>query len=110
MCKYDHIRPKCKHLHISPMCKYDHIMAIIRDSRSLGAALRAARVAAGLTQAQLAERSGVSRRTIISIENGHSAGEVGRILTIARALHQVVKLEPAPLTDELDDLLGATSD
>ncbi|MEU4360796.1 helix-turn-helix transcriptional regulator [Promicromonospora sp. NPDC023987] len=74
---------------------------VIRDAHSLGIGLRAARLKAGLTQAELAERSGVSRRTIINVENGHSAGEIGRIITIARALGLVMVLEEASNTGDV---------
>lgn len=77
-------------------------MVTVRDARALGIGLRAARRKLGMTQAELAARSGVSRRTIINVENGHPAGEIGRIITIARALGLVMVLEEASETDGVD--------
>lgn len=83
-------------------------MVTVRDARALGLGLRAARLKAGMTQADLAARSGVSRRTIIHVENGHPTGEIGRIITIARALGLVMTLEVSSETGDvdLDTILG----
>ena len=48
------------------------------DTSHLGAALRAARVASGLTQAALADRAGVARATAVQVETGR-----GRLPTLA---------------------------
>ena len=45
---------------------------MLLSSQDLGAALRAKRRAAGLTQADLAQRAGCRRQTIVAIEAGHS--------------------------------------
>lgn len=92
----------CTYLHFNAMCAYAHIMVKVRDAYSLGIGLKAARLKAGLTQAGLAERSGVSRRTIINVENGHPAGEIGRIITIARALGLAMVLEEASDTEGVE--------
>lgn len=55
--------------------------------------LRAARKNAGLTQGQLAARSGIDRATISLIENGREAPRADTILKLAEALH----LSPARL-------------
>ena len=53
----------------------------------LGAALRRHRLAAGLTQAQLAGRAGVSRQWVSEVEGGKRAGvEFGAVLDVAGAL------------------------
>ncbi len=48
--------------------------------------LRDARVAAGWTQAELAERVGVSRKTINTVENGVFVPSTVLALKLARAL------------------------
>lgn len=60
------------------------------DSR-LGSHLKAARTAAGLTQAELAERAGVSRKTINTVENGVFVPSTTLALTLARALGTTVE-------------------
>jgi HTH-type transcriptional regulator/antitoxin HipB len=79
--------------------------------REFGAALRQARADAGLTQGELAERAGVSRRWVSAVETGARPGaELTRILAVAEALGQRLELTPIPpLTDveaELLRLLG----
>ena len=77
-------------------------MANIRDAHALGIGLKAARLKAGTTQAELAARSGVSRRTIINIESGHPTGEIGRIITIVRALGLRLALDESPEVGDVD--------
>ncbi len=48
--------------------------------------LREARTAAGLTQAQLAERIGVSRKTVNTVENGVFVPSTVLALKLAQAL------------------------
>ncbi|WP_454850580.1 helix-turn-helix transcriptional regulator [Promicromonospora soli] len=83
-------------------------MVNIRDAHALGIGLKTARLKAGMTQAELAARSGVSRRTIINVENGHPTGEIGRIITIARALGLAIALDESAEADDvdLDTILG----
>ena len=57
----------------------------------LGNDLRAAREAAGWTQAQLAERVGVSRKTINTVENGVFVPSTLLALKLARALGKPVE-------------------
>jgi len=57
----------------------------------LGNDLRAAREAAGWTQAQLAERVGVSRKTINTVENGVFIPSTLLALKLARALGKPVE-------------------
>ena len=52
----------------------------------LGTRLREARTEAGLTQAQLAELIGVSRKTINTVENGVFVPSTTLALKLARAL------------------------
>ena len=52
----------------------------------LASRLKEYRTAAGLTQAELAERAGVSRKTVNTVENGVFTPSVLVALTLARAL------------------------
>jgi putative transcriptional regulator len=52
----------------------------------LGSKLKDARSAAGLTQAELAERVGVSRKTINTVENGVFIPSTLLALKLAKAL------------------------
>lgn len=57
----------------------------------LGARLKEVRTEAGLTQAELAERVGVSRKTVNTVENGVFVPSTLLALGLARALR--VKVE-----------------
>ncbi len=58
----------------------------------VGQRLKDARIAFPLTQAQLAERSGVSLRTIANLESGHDV-TFGNLISILRALGLLSRLE-----------------
>ncbi len=60
------------------------------DAR-LRSRLKEVRTAAGLTQAELAERAGVSRKTINTVENGVFVPSTLLALQLARALDQTVE-------------------
>ncbi len=63
--------------------------------RGLGAALRDAREDAGLTQAQLADQAGVSRRWLSTVELGSRQGiEVGGVLKVLTALGLELMIRP----------------
>ncbi|WP_066798851.1 helix-turn-helix transcriptional regulator [Sphingomonas soli] len=53
---------------------------------TLGNHLKSMRVQAGLTQAELAERVGVSRKTVNTVENGVFTPSATLALQLARAL------------------------
>ena len=74
----------------------------------IGATVRSARRRKGLTQAQLAERAGVSRRWLISLEQGQSErAELGKVLDTLDALGLDLRVTPARRhSNELVDLLG----
>lgn len=85
-------------------------MRAIRNEFELGAALRARRVRAGLTQADVAARAGVSRAFVIDVEKGRRPrAELNRVLGIMRTLDAAIELidhrEPA-VDDVLARLLG----
>jgi putative transcriptional regulator len=60
------------------------------DAR-LGSRLKEVRTAAGLTQADLAERAGVSRKTINTVENGVFVPSTVLALSLALALGTTVE-------------------
>jgi transcriptional regulator with XRE-family HTH domain len=70
------------------------------DPLLVGAQVRRRRRAAGLSQAQLAERSGVSRQAVGALESGRHLPRVDAALAIAAALGTTVEdllvLEPPP--------------
>ena len=57
----------------------------------LGSRLKEVRTAAGLTQAELAERAGVSRKTVNTVENGVFIPSTILALGLARALGKTVE-------------------
>lgn len=57
----------------------------------LGSNLKAVRQAAGLTQAELAQRAGVSRKTVNTVENGVFVPSTLLALTLARTLGVTVE-------------------
>ncbi len=70
---------------------------------ALGAAIREHRTAAGLTQAQLAERAGIGRPHLNHIEGGRKSPTVVVLVHLARGLG----VDPAVLL-ETQPLSGAT--
>lgn len=87
---------------------YGNIMALRRISTplDLGAAVRDARTAAQLTQAELAERAGVSREWLIGLERGtRPRAELTKILGVLAALDQPLMLgrEEAAEVQEEDE-------
>lgn len=79
---------------------------LVNTPRDAGALVRQARRQAGLSQAQLAERAGVSRQWIIGFEQGKSSAELGHVLRIVAAVGLRFDAVPAPEHNPLlDDLL-----
>ena len=65
----------------------------------IGAQLRHARIAAGLSQQDIANRAGVSRNLVGRIENGKN-GEISAYIAVANALdHRVGVTEEIPLNE-----------
>ena len=62
----------------------------------LGMEMRRLRLAAGMTQAGLARRAGVSRRWLGHLERGHPRAEADKLMRVIRALGLSLRLEPAP--------------
>lgn len=61
--------------------------------QELGQRLTAARLARNLTQADLAERAGVAKRTIERLESGAVATQLPGFLRVCRALDLIAGLE-----------------
>ena len=59
----------------------------------LGARLAAARLALNMTQASLAEQSGLSKRTIERLESGQAATQLSGFLRVCRVLGLLERLE-----------------
>ena len=67
----------------------------------LGARIRAARIDTPLTQAELAERAGLSPYTVANLERGHDVN-LGSLLSVLRALDMLENadaLVPETLAD-----------
>lgn len=82
-------------------CKYHYIMETqgLRTTQRLAAALKDARLRAGLTQLELAGLAGVSRRWLVDFEAGRSPrSELHMVLSTIAALGLELRLTPA--TDE----------
>lgn len=74
---------------------------------TLGSALRGERQRAGLTQADLAARAGLSRATVIGLEaGGHFDGAT--LIAVVRALKLEISIDPARVVpsffDETEEL------
>ncbi len=76
--------------------------------------VRPARLALGLSQGQLAERTGLTRQAISSIESGQYVPNTAVALALARALHCTVEelfsLVETPSNHEITLAQGATAD
>src|SRR2546429_1795244 len=69
-------------------------------TRAIGGRVRQGRSSRGWTLDQLAERSGVSRRMLVSIEQGSANPSIATLLRISDALHirlpALVDMDPSP--------------
>jgi transcriptional regulator with XRE-family HTH domain len=61
-------------------------LPIVRALRGIGADLTVWRKLRGLTQAQLADRAGVARTTVMRLEHGDGSVSLENVLRISRAL------------------------
>lgn len=78
----------------------------IRDARSLGEVLRAARVAQGWTQARLAEAAGLRQHHVSNVENGLKDVKLSTLIALAVALDLDLALgaRQAPSSAGSDDI------
>lgn len=72
----------------------------------IGAQLRRARLAAGLTQEQVAELAGISRPRYRDIETGAAAARATTLMNVARALGLEMMLIPQVLVPAVNTLLN----
>jgi len=70
----------------------------------LGNLVREARLAAGLTQEQLAERAGASRLWVNQVEAGHSGASLGKVLKLLAALDLTMDVTHTRTHNRLVDL------
>lgn len=82
------------------------VRAVRREA--LGAAIREARQAAGLTQAQVAEAAGLARSTIIEVERGQKPVSSDALWNLATAIG--TPLSAIIAAAEADEALRATLD
>ena len=76
-----------------------------KDQRLLqgfGANLKLARLRRKLSSEQVAERAGVSRATLVKMEQGHAGVGIGHVLNVLKVLN----LENELLNVAKDDVLG----
>lgn len=71
-------------------------MVRISNPADAGAAVRAARHATGLTQAELAARAGVGRQWLVNLERGHQRAELGKTLAVLNTLGIMLATRPTP--------------
>lgn len=93
-------------LHFTRKCTYDYFMGIpLSTPAQIGAAIKGARMRQGWTQSELAERAGVSRRWLITLESGVSErAELGKVLDTLDALDARLEMSAVP-SDPLAELL-----
>ncbi|WP_235533533.1 MULTISPECIES: helix-turn-helix domain-containing protein [unclassified Roseateles] len=81
---------------------------IVRLSSDLGAALKQARQAAGMSITEVAEKAGRVRDVIYRLESGHDTS-VASLFAVLSALQLNIRLEPArmPKLEEVVARFGA---
>lgn len=80
----------------------------IRTVNELGAMVRRLRKQRGWTQDELAERAGISRRTLVAMEHGNPRGEIGIVVRVIAALDRELAIDERS-SGNADDLLGHVS-
>lgn len=66
----------------------------VRTMADVGALVRDARERAGLTQADLARRAGVSREWLVKVEAGRTPAEMPRVLDLLEELDLNLEIYP----------------
>lgn len=70
---------------------------ILHSAKDIGALVRDRRVAVGWSQAELAERVGVSRVWVVQVEQGKANAQLGLILRTLRELQVPLRVDLEPL-------------
>jgi len=85
----------------------EHIMTLAPDPllKELGLRFRKARVAAGLSQEQIALRANISRPRYRDIETGAAAARATTLVNVARALGMEMMLIPQALVPAIQSML-----
>ena len=68
--------------------------------KDIGALIRSARLAAGLSQTELGDRIGASRFWVAEFERGKPRAELGLALKAVRALRLVLTIEPKEIVSK----------
>ena len=76
-------------------------MDILKFHHYLAAIIRSARAQANLTQAQVANRAGVTRRYIQSLENGKQETSLSTLFSLAEAM----QISPAKIIFDLESAI-----
>lgn len=84
-------------------------MGNIDSPNQAGELVRNLRLKRGLTQQQLAERAGVSRKFVTEFEAGHERAELGKSLSLLRAVGAQLQTHEtsSPMEDALEETLRA---
>ena len=80
----------------------------VSDARVLGAAVRAARTAAGLTVEEAALGIGVAKQTLSDLEAGKESVGLGLVLRITRDLGVALFVAPATQRERFRRMLTST--
>ena len=89
-----------QYVYFVTVSRYAYIMKprLVTDVTSLGAAVRDRRLALGLTQADVASKSGVSRAWVVRFEDGHPGAELGRVFALLRTLDAELRLSESSMS------------
>lgn len=82
----------------------------IRTPQDIGAIIRESRQQAGLDQAELARRVGVSRQWLVEVERGKPRAEIGLILRVFNALGLPLQSSSAPYVTGVAEAVGPDID
>jgi HTH-type transcriptional regulator/antitoxin HipB len=87
--------------------RWQGVAVTIRSIHDLAAAVRGRRTDLGMSQAELAKRTGVSRKWIYEFEAGKPTAELGLLLRVVDALGLGIELTPS---DRMADPAEGTVD
>ena len=90
---------------------WEALLFEVHQARQAGIFVRTTRMARGMTQRQLAERAGVSERSILSLEMGDATGiRLDKLLAILNALDAHLAICDAPNSDSAAAATPAVTD